>query len=235
MTMLQIDGPNQTGTSILVRAQEDRNARLGLPGINFTIHSGSDTVIYTLTHELVVDEEGKGIMELDPAITDPLVDGAVVYLHFNCLIDGLVAETVLGWHRMEGRAAISAWLESTGHKAPKEDHGHWDTIWIDPQKSGYAALSACLECQNMPQFSADIGDAWKLVHRLIRSGWMFNHYGMPPPPSRIKRPIPWVFSEYPWAACFYRVAGQPYSFAPTAPLAICLAALEYASHKVVAK
>lgn len=205
MITLQIDGAGQTGTSILVKAEGAVNCRLAQTGRNFTI---TTPTIYTLTQELIIDAEGKGIMEISPALSGELPDdGASINIHFNDLIDRLVAELVLGWKPICGQADITAWLESCGHKEPPEPH--WSRIWIDPAKEGYRALAACDECGNMPWFSRDIADAWPIAKQQRFS--LFPRLERETIHERVVG----------WAAVYGSNAAE----APTAPMAICLAAL----------
>lgn len=213
MITLQVDGGHQVGASICVKAEGATNCRISQAGCNFTI--GNSPVIYTLTKELIIDQDGNGMIEFLPAIPEhkPLDHEALVNIYFNDLIDRLVAELVMGWKPICGEVDITAWLASCGHQPPP--HPHWARIWVDPQKSGYAALSGCEECGSLPCFSRDMAEAWNVVERLGRSNWGLNLYGA-------------SMLEFPqWSCLFQQV--QPMNRgeagAPNVPLAICLAAL----------
>lgn len=216
MITLQVDGGHQVGASICVKAEGATNCRISQVGRNFTI--GNSPVIYTLTKELIIDQDGNGMIEFLPAIPEhkPLDHEALVNIYFNDLIDRLVAELVMGWKPICGEVDITAWLAACGHQPPP--HPHWARIWVDPQKSGYAALSGCEECGGLPCFSRDIAEAWPVVERLMQQGWIFNQYGVPG--------TSWTGTP-PWSATFHRGSSTTScdAYAPTPYLAICLAAL----------
>lgn len=209
MITLQIDGPQQTGASLCVKATGDANCRIAHVGRNFTIGNRENTqpAIYTLTKELFIDTEGMGILEMTPDLAQPVEDGTDINIYFNAMIDRLVAELVLGWKPICGREDITAWLESCGHKVPPEPH--WSRIWVDPALDGYRALSACEECGDMPEFSLDIARAWPIAE----SGELSLF------PLVEGRTIQGKVVG--WAAA----GGRNTAEAPSAALAICLAAL----------
>lgn len=209
MITLQIDGTDQTGTSLCVKATGEANCRVAQAGRNFTIGNREKThpAIYTLTQGLIIDAEGKGILEMTPALAQPVDDGAEVNIHFNAMIDRLVAELVLGWKPICGREDITAWLEACGHVVPPDPH--WSRIWVDPAKDGYRALSACEECGDMPEFSLDIARAWPMAESKKLA--LFPLVDGRTIQGNV---VGWVAS-----------GGRNTAEAPSASLAICLAAL----------
>ena len=123
-------------------------------------------------------------------------------------MDALVAERVMGWHRGEGRTADSWYNASLECVAPAEDSelDMWD--------------GSCANCDSAWSPSTRISNAWEVVEKLQARGVRLHyssdgwHFGIGyTPPSRFMDDPPDP-EEWEVECC-----------APTAPLAICRAAL----------
>lgn len=106
-------------------------------------------------------------------------------------LDALIAEKVMGWRNLH--------VERHGDDYPRFG-----------QPPGVA-----LDCVNVPRFSTDIADAWKVVEALDTDFLTLEYLTGVDPDAPSRRN---------WQAEFR--LSRTYAWADTAPLAICLAALK---------
>lgn len=182
-------------------------------GRNITI--SGDPRIFTLMGPLIVDEDGNGIMNIFPPIDTARGNhGEEIDIHVNETIDRGVGAIVMGWTLIRGEVGIKEWLASAGHQPPPAEHAHYRCIWVDPSKAGYAALVACEECGDFPEFSTDIQRAFSILDKISPMG--FSLYG------------PQGLENLNWR-CVFRGgwADGTYVEAPSAAFAICVAAMKH--------
>lgn len=121
-------------------------------------------------------------------------------------LDALVAEKVMGWERVEG-VDINR-REGVPEEKLDADRWHCRRAWFVGNER-----KACEECGTLPTYSTDIAAAWEAVEKVLPDFLVDLTY--------------WHIDS-PHVTLYRRNdSSENYSgIAPTAPLAICLAALK---------
>ncbi len=123
-------------------------------------------------------------------------------------IDKEITEKVMGYTHFVGK-------EVPGYAIHRDEPIGNQEVWAKDESSFF-----CKHCGNMPAYSTDIANAFEVVEKMYKDGWLIDLYHQ----HRQKD------GSYIWQADFTKAKGVDNGYegvvADTVPMAICLAALK---------